>query len=50
METGRKSKLSVPEELLAGLMCLHLGLLLQVISDRFDVSISTMSRIFTTRL
>ena len=48
METGRKSKLSVAEELLAVLMRLRLGLLLQDIADRFGVSVSTMSRIFTT--
>lgn len=51
METGRKSKLSVSEELLAVLMCLHLLLLLQDIADKFNVFISTtMSRNFTTWL
>ena len=50
METGRRSKLSVAEELLAVLMRLRLGLLLQDIADKFNVSASTMSRIFTTWL
>ena len=50
MEKGRRSKLSVAEELLAVLMRLRLGLLLQDIADRFNVSASTMSRIFTTWL
>ena len=50
METGRTSKLSVAEELLAVLMHLHLGLLLQDIADRFNVSASTVSLIFTTLL
>ena len=50
MEKGRISKLSVAEELLAVLMRLCLGLLLQDVADRFNVSASTMSRIFTTWL
>ena len=49
-EMVRRSKLSVAEELLAVLMRLRLGLLLQDIADRFNVSASTMSRIFTTWL
>ena len=48
METGRRSKLSVADKVLAVLMHLHLGLLLQDITDRFNVSASSMSQIFTT--
>ena len=50
MEMVRRSKLSVAEELLAVLMHLCLGLLLQDIADRFNVSTSTMSRTLTTWL
>ena len=43
MEMVRRSKPSIAEELLAVLMRLCLGLLLQDIADRFNVSASTMS-------
>ena len=44
----RKRKLDVAGEFLAVLIRLRLGLLLEDVADRCKVSISTMSRIFTT--
>ena len=43
MEKGKRSKLSVAEELLAVLMRLRLWLLLQDVADRFNVSASTVT-------
>jgi len=45
---GRKRKLSLEEELLAVLMRLRLGLLLEDMADRFDIAKGTASKIFTT--
>ena len=45
-----KKKLDVAGELLAVLMRLRLGLLLEDVADRCKVSVSTMSRMFTTWL
>lgn len=50
VSTVRKTKLDVTCELLAVLVRLRLGLLLEDIADRFDISVSTMSRIFATWL
>ena len=45
---GRKRKLSLEEELLAVLMRLRLGLLLEDMADRFDIAKGTVSKLFTT--
>ena len=47
MEMERRSKLSVADKVLAVLIHLCLGLLIQDLADRFNVSVSTMSQIFT---
>ena len=45
---GRKFKLSLEEEFFAVLMHLRLGLLLEDVADRFGISVSLASSIFTT--
>ena len=45
---GRKHKLSLEEELLAVLMQLRLGLLLEDMADRFDIAKGSASIIVTT--
>ena len=45
---GRKRKLSLMEEFLSVLMRLRLGLVMEDVADRFQISIGTCSRVFHT--
>lgn len=43
---GRKRNLALIDEFFAALMRLHLGLLLEDVADRFEISSTTMSWLF----
>ena len=47
-ESGRPFKLTLEEEFFSVLLRLRLGLLLEVVADRFSISIGTASSIFST--
>jgi hypothetical protein len=45
---GRSQKLSLEEQILSVLIRLRLGLLMEDVADRFDISLSSYSKIFTS--